>query len=86
MASYFFYRFLNALFVVIGVATAVFLLIRVLPGDPIDVLVGETATPVAREAITKALGLHLSLPEQWWIYVNRLAHLDMGVSLRSAKK
>ena len=85
MASYVFFRLVNALIVVIGVATAVFLLARVLPGDPVDVLVGETAAPMAREAMIEALGLHRSLPEQWWIYSHRLAHLDMGVSLRSGE-
>lgn len=64
------------------VATMVFLLVHMTPGDPASVLAGDTATLADVEAIRKSLGLDRPLLEQYWHFLSRLAtRLDMGESI-----
>jgi len=53
------------------------------PGDPIEVMLGETARPADREALRHALGLDLPILQQWWQYLSSVAHFDLGESLHS---
>jgi peptide/nickel transport system permease protein len=63
----------------VAVATIVFLLVHLTPGDPAAVLAGETASPEDVEAIRQALGLNRPLAEQYWTFLVRLfTRLDMG--------
>lgn len=71
------------MFVLIGISTLVFLLIHLVPGDPVEVMLGETARPADREALRHALGLDLPVLQQWWHYLIGIAHFDLGVSLHS---
>ncbi len=66
----------------VAVATIVFLLVHLTPGDPAAVLAGEAASPQDVETMRKALGLDRPLPEQYWSFLTRLfTRLDMGESL-----
>lgn len=85
MGNYVTTRLLGAGLVVLGVATAVFLLARVLPGDPTDVMLGETAATADREALARALGLDRPLAEQWLLYLERSIRLNLGTSLYSQR-
>ena len=76
-------RFGSAALVVLGVSTLVFMLIHLIPGDPVEVMLGESAQPADREALRHALGLDLPVLQQWWSYMLRLAHFDFGISLYS---
>jgi peptide/nickel transport system permease protein len=76
-------RLLSALVVILGVACLVFLLIHLVPGDPVDVMLGESARPADRAALRSALGLDQSLGRQLADYFGGLAQLDLGVSLHS---
>jgi peptide/nickel transport system permease protein len=58
-------------------------LIHVIPGDPVEVMLGESAQPADRETLRHVLGLDLPLHQQWWNYFNALMHLDFGTSLFS---
>jgi len=78
-------RILSALIGLLGVICLVFLLIHVIPGDPVEVMLGESAQPTDKEALRHALGLDLPLYQQWWIYFNALFHLDFGTSLFSGR-
>ena len=49
----------GAVIVVLGVVSIVFLLIHLIPGDPVDVMLGEGATAADREALRRSLGLDL---------------------------
>jgi len=69
----------------LGVICLVFLLIHVIPGDPIEVMLGESAQPTDKETLRHALGLDLPLHQQWWIYFKALLHLDFGTSLFSGR-
>jgi peptide/nickel transport system permease protein len=78
-------RILSALIGLLGVICLVFLLIHVIPGDPVEVMLGESAQPTDKEALRHALGLDLPLYQQWWIYFKALLYLDFGTSLFSGR-
>ncbi len=65
------------------VVSVVFLLMRASPGDPVDAILGPRAPVEARLALRQELGLALPLPVQYWQYLIRLVHLDLGTSLTS---
>jgi peptide/nickel transport system permease protein len=78
-------RLLTATLVVFGVVGVVFLFIHMIPGDPVEVMLGEAASPADREALRRALGLDQPLLEQWQDYMCRLVQLDLGTSLHSGQ-
>ncbi|MEY4298459.1 MAG: hypothetical protein RLZZ423_1638 [Cyanobacteriota bacterium] len=63
------------------IASLVFLLLRVAPGDPIDALLGTRAPREAREALRQQLGLDQPLLTQYGHYLNDLLHGQLGQSL-----
>jgi len=63
------------------VAVIVFLLLHLSPGDPAAIIAGDTATASDVEQIRQKLGLNLPLPEQFFGWVWRTLHGDMGVSV-----
>jgi peptide/nickel transport system permease protein len=73
-------RFGAALVVVLGVCTLVFLLIHLVPGDPVEAMLGERAQASDRAALRAALGLDLPLWEQYARYLRGLIHFDLGTS------
>ena len=81
MLSTFFSRLISTLVVVFGVITLVFLLIHLVPGDPVEAMLGESATPTDQEALRHSLGLDQPLFTQWWQYISNLAHGNLGQSL-----
>jgi peptide/nickel transport system permease protein len=83
--NYLIKRLFSAVFVLLGITTLVFLLIHLVPGDPIEVMLGETARPADREALRHALGLDLPVLQQWWQYLTGIAHFDLGESLHSKR-
>ena len=83
MLSYIYSRLITAIIVIFGVSTIVFLLIHIVPGDPVEVMLGETAQLADRQALREALGLNLPLWQQWLNYIIQLIHFDLGTSLHS---
>ncbi len=71
--------------VVWGVSTFVFLIIHLIPGDPIDLMLGETATQVDRQALQRQLGLDQPLWRQYTTFLQRLGRGDLGQSLHSRR-
>lgn len=76
-------RLASAIVVVIGVSCLVFLLIHFVPGDPVEVMLGESAQATDRDALRKALGLDQPLGEQLFGFFGRIVQLDFGQSLYS---
>lgn len=70
---------------VLGVATLVFLLIHLVPGDPVDVMLGEGANPADREALRASLGLDRPVSVQYLDFLGGLARLDLGRSLQEGR-
>jgi peptide/nickel transport system permease protein len=65
------------------IATLVFLLLRVAPGDPIDALLGSRAPEAARTALRQQLGLDQPLLVQYGTFLTQLLRGDLGTSLSS---
>ncbi len=65
----------------LGVATLVFFLLHLVPGDPVDALLGETALPADRAALREALRLDEPLGRQYLDFLEGLARGDWGSSL-----
>ena len=78
-------RLFSALVVVIGVSTLVFLLIHIVPGDPVEVMLGESSQPADREALRHAMHLDEPVTVQLLQYYDNLLHLDLGTSLHSKR-
>ena len=63
------------------IATLVFLLLRLAPGDPIDALLGNRAPEAARAALRSRLGLDQPLWQQYGSFLSDLVRGDLGTSL-----
>ena len=81
MLSYFLQRLSGACLVVLGVVSIVFLLIHLVPGDPVEIMLGESASAADREALRAALGLAQPLQVQYLHYLGNLLQLDLGTSI-----
>ncbi len=68
-----------------GVTTLVFIVTQVLPGDPVDLMLGETARPAQREQLRKTLGLDRPLGVQYADYMGGLLRGDLGTSLHQKR-
>ena len=69
--------------VVFGVLLLTFLLVHLVPGDPVEVMLGESATSADRGALRAELGLDQPLPLQFAAYLGKLAQGDFGNSIHS---
>lgn len=74
-------RLLQAIPTLLGVMTLVFFLLHLVPGDPVDALLGESAMPADREALREALNLDQPILYQYGHYLSGLATGDWGKSL-----
>lgn len=83
MLKYIIKRLLLGVLVLFGVIVITFVITRVVPSDPVSLLVGENATVAQREAITEELGLNKPIWVQFGTYLKDLLHGDLGVSLRT---
>ena len=81
MLTFILQRLLSALLVILGVISIVFLLIHLIPGDPVEIMLGESATTADREALRVALGLNLPIGLQFQNYLIGLTQLDLGTSI-----
>jgi peptide/nickel transport system permease protein/oligopeptide transport system permease protein len=73
-------RLLAAIPTLWGVATAAFIMARLLPGDPARVIAGVLATQDQVDNLHRQLGLDQPLPVQYLEYLGSLARLDLGTS------
>ena len=69
--------------VLFGITLAVFLLLRLIPGDPAIVLAGERATPEQIAALRTQLGLDRPLLLQYFTFIGNLLQLQLGNSILS---
>jgi ABC-type dipeptide/oligopeptide/nickel transport system permease component len=71
--------------VVFGVVLLTFLLVHAVPGDPVEVMLGESASSADRMQLRADLGLNQPIYMQFSVYLNKLVHGDLGVSIHSKK-
>jgi ABC-type dipeptide/oligopeptide/nickel transport system permease component len=69
--------------VLLGVATLVFALIHLVPGDPVRSMLGESAAPADVAELRGRLGLDRPLPEQYFAFLSGALTGDLGRSLRT---
>jgi len=74
-------RLLLLLPTLVGALTLVFLLIHLIPGDPVEVMLGETATAADKEDLRRSLGLDRPLAAQYGSFLTGLLSGDLGRSL-----
>lgn len=85
MAGYVFRRLLVALPTLLLVAASVFFLMRLVPGDPATLILGDAATPEAVADLRASLGLDRPLPVQFALWLERVASGDMGRSITNGE-
>ncbi len=80
MIAYIIRRLVYAVVVIVGVATISFALLQMIPGSPVDAMLGTESTPQAREALERELGLDKSIPVQYVTWWSDLLRGDLGKS------
>ena len=73
-------RLLLAVPILIGVSLVVFVTVKLIPGDPVSGLLGPTASPEAKAALTARLGLDQPLPVQYLAWLWSALRGDLGTS------
>jgi ABC-type dipeptide/oligopeptide/nickel transport system permease component len=76
-------QIIGFLAVIFGVLLLTFMLIHAVPGDPVDVMLGESASVVDRDALRSDLGLNQPLFSQFGSYLKKLTQADFGTSIHS---
>lgn len=83
MIRYLSTRLWQSLVTLVLASLVIFIGIRQLPGDPAIAMAGEEATPEQLEAVRSQLGLDQPLPAQYFSFIGRLLHGDLGQSTRT---
>ncbi|PLT44632.1 Dipeptide transport system permease protein DppB [Paenibacillus pasadenensis] len=83
MLNYAIRRLLMLVPVLLGMTVIVFMIIRAIPGDPAEVILGEKASPQSKEALRQELKLDEPLYVQYGDYLGKLLSGDLGKSIRS---
>jgi len=74
-------RLVLMVFVLFGVTVVIFGMVRVLPGDPAFLILGDRATDEKAAQLREILGLNKPIHEQYWMFVSGLVTGNMGQSL-----
>jgi peptide/nickel transport system permease protein len=85
MLSYVLKRLLLSVPTLILVALTVFCVIRLIPGDPAVVLLGEAADKASIAALHRELGLDRPLPVQFFVWIGHALHGDLGQSITTGE-
>ncbi|ADL46615.1 ABC transporter permease [Micromonospora aurantiaca (nom. illeg.)] len=85
MARFVLRRVLQSAVVLLGVTLVVFLLLQLVPGDPVRVALGTRFDPQTYEALRERAGLDQPLPVQYASYLGHALTGDLGVSFRTGQ-
>jgi peptide/nickel transport system permease protein len=85
MLRYLIKRLLLAIPTLLLVALIVFVLVRLIPGDPAQVMLGEGADPATIAAMHHEMGLDRPLPLQFLTWLSHIASGDFGTSIRTGE-
>jgi len=83
MTGYLLTRLRQMVPVVFGVVTVVFLLIHLIPGDPVEIMLGESALAAQKEELRRELRLDRPVAVQYGEFLLGVAKGDLGTSFRS---
>lgn len=81
-SQYILRRLLQMIPVVFGITIIIFGMLRAIPGDPAESMLGEKATDQAKAAMTEKLGLNEPIYVQYGYFIRDLVTLDLGDSLK----
>lgn len=79
-------RFLLGIPITLGILTLVFLMVRLAPGDPIQTMLGDHATPQLIATLNAKYGLDQPMYVQWWRYVSSVFQGDFGVAITTNRE
>ncbi len=80
MGKYILRRLLQLVPLLIGLSLVVFLMLRLVPGDPVEIMLGGKGTAETRARMRAALGLDKPVHEQYLLFLARMARGDIGES------
>lgn len=80
MLSYTLKRLCQTIFVLIGITLITFILLNVVPGDPVAMMLDKRADEQTIEMVRHAMGLDVPLPQQYLNFLKGAIHLDFGKS------
>jgi len=83
MLQYVVKRLLSTIPVLFGISLLLFFMLRMLPGDPAQVLAGQMASPEDIKIIRHQLGLDRPIIVQYGLFLSRLVRFDLGRSART---
>lgn len=83
MFSYIMRRLLMLIPVLIGMTIITFSIVHLIPGNPAQVILGESATQVAIKELEESMGLNEPYLKQYFLYVQGLLQGDLGTSLKT---
>jgi len=86
MLAFIIRRILMVIPTLLGVTVIVFLMLRITPGDPAELLLGERANPEALDAMREYLGLKEPLYVQYGMFIKRAIQLDLGETIFTREK
>jgi len=78
-------RLLAAIPTLVAVLTLIFVLVRIVPGDPAIAILGDRATPAAVVALQQKLGLDKPIWEQYLVFLGRSLRGDFGASMVTSR-
>lgn len=85
MTEYIIRRLIHSAFIIWGCATLVFLLIRLIPGDPVVQMLGQEYTPEAEARLNQRLGLDSPIYVQYVRWMGNAAQGDFGTSIATGE-
>ena len=85
MTAYILNRIALTVPVLLGVSILVFAMSRLIPGDPVSVMLGERATGADVIRLREQLGLDRPLYIQYFDFVSRAVRGDLGTSIRTGR-
>jgi peptide/nickel transport system permease protein len=86
MRTYVIRRCLMIIPTLIGIATVVFIIVRLAPGNPAEILLGDYATPEALAYLNQKMGLDRPLFYQYAVYLQQLFQGDFGRSFATDRQ
>jgi len=85
LTRYIIRRLLLLIPVLIGISIVTFAMLRLIPGDPSEIMLGEHATSEAIAEIRERMGLDQPLPVQYLRYIESVLRLDLGRSIKTRR-
>lgn len=83
--SYAVRRVMSSIFILFGASIVIFSILRLIPGDPAQIMLGTLAPPGSLEELRRELGLHLPVWEQYLRWIGKIVTGNLGVSFVSGE-